>query len=136
MHAAHIHGNEIKDIIDPKILGLEISEVAFNSENDFKFEIIKNFKIKNFDIKSNINLNNLNLENSLKLNDFFPEIKKNILLDDHKIKLEYQKDKLSIAGTGNILFQKKTDKIDYKINKKKKKLNLIRLYSSQKIHLI
>ena len=81
-----------------------------------------NFKIKNFDIKSNINLNNLNLENSLKLNDFFPEIKKNILLDDHKIKLEYQKDKLSIAGTGNILFQKKTDKIDYKINKKKKKI--------------
>ena len=43
--------------------GLNIQEITFNSQNNFKFEVAKGFKIKNFYINSEINLDNLRLIN-------------------------------------------------------------------------
>ena len=114
--------SDINNFIKDDFLKSNIKDISFNSKNNFKFKINKKFKIKNLDIKSNINLENLKLKNSLKLKDFFPEIKKDIIFKDHKIKLEYKKNNLSINGEGEVLLQSKVDKINYEIYKIKDEL--------------
>ncbi len=83
--------NEINNFFDKDFLKLDIQEILFNSKNNFKFKINKNFKIKNLDIKSDIALDNLKLKNSYKLENFFPQIEKNFIFTNQKLKLEYKK---------------------------------------------
>ena len=109
--------NDIKNFINDQFLKPSIEDILFSSKNNFKFKIDNKFKIKNLDIKSVIDLDNLKLKNSLKLKDFFPEIRKNIIFKDHKIKFVYKKDNLSIDGEGKVFLQNKVDKINYKIYK-------------------
>ena len=111
--------NEINNLINDKILGLDIEDILFNSKNNFEFKINKKLKVKNLNIKSDINIQELNLKNSLELKDIFPKIKKNIIFKNHKIKLEYKKNNLDINGEGNIFLQNKADNIEYKVNKRK-----------------
>ena len=114
--------SDINNFINDEFLKSSIKNISFSSKNNFKFKINRKFKIKNLDIKSNLNLNILKLKNSFKLKDFFPEIKKDIIFKDHKIKLEYKKDNLSIDGEGEVLLQNKKDKINYEIYKIKNEL--------------
>ena len=93
---------EIKDIIKDELLGLDIQEVIFSSQNNFKFKIDKKFKFKNLNIQSDIELNNLNIKNSFNLKKIFPKIKKEIYFKNQKIKLNYKNKKLSIIGNGDI----------------------------------
>ena len=111
--------NEIKDLINDKFPEFEIKEISFNSKNDFKFKINKNLKVKDLSIKSDINIDNLKLKNSFKLKGVFPKIKKNFIFKNHKIKLEYKKDNLSINGEGKVFLQNKIDIIEYEVYKKK-----------------
>jgi hypothetical protein len=111
--------NEINNLINDEILGLDIEDILFNSKNNFEFKINKKLKVKNLNIKSDINIQELNLKNSLELKDIFPEIKKSIIFKNHKIKLEYKKNNLDINGEGNIFLQNKADNIEYKFNKRK-----------------
>ena len=111
--------NEINNLINDEILGLDIEDILFNSKNNFEFKINKKLKVKNLNIKSDINIQELNLKNSLELKDIFPKIKKNIIFKNHKIKLEYKKNNLDINGKGNIFLQNKADNIEYKVNKRK-----------------
>ena len=114
--------SDINNFINDEFLKSSIKDISFSSKNNFKFKINRKFKIKNLDIKSNLNLNILKLKNSFKLKDFFPEIKKDIIFKDHKIKLEYKKNNLSIDGEGEVLLQNKKDKINYEIYKIKNEL--------------
>ena len=111
--------NEINKLINNEFIELDIKEILFSSKNNFKFKINKNLKVENLDIKSDINLDNLELKNSLKLKDFFPKIKKDFIFKNQKIKLEYQKDNLTINGGGEVFLQNEIDEIKYKIHKKK-----------------
>ncbi len=111
--------NEINNFFEKDFLKLDIQEILFNSQNNFKFKINKNFKIKNLNIKSDIALDNLKFKNSYKLKNFFPKIKKNFILTNQKLKFEYKKDNVSIVGSGEALLQNKIDEIDYEIYKKK-----------------
>ena len=113
---------DIKNFVKDDFFGLDIQEITFNSQNNFKFEVAKGFKIKNFYINSEINLDNLRLINSFKLKKFFPKIKDEISFKGQKIKLEYKKDNLSISGNGEVFLQEEIDKIKYKILKKKNEL--------------
>ena len=108
--------NEIKDLINNDLLGLDIHEIIFSSKNNFKFIINKKFKVKNLDIESNIDLGNLKLKNSLELKNIFPKIKKDIIFKNQKIKLKYKKNNLNIDGEGEVLIQNKIDKIKYEIS--------------------
>ena len=114
--------NEIKNLISDKLLELDIKEISFNSKNNFKFKINKNLKIKNLDIKSDINIDILKLKNSLKLENFFPKIKKDLIFKNQKIKLEYKKDYLSINGGGEVFLQNEIDIIEYEIYKIKNEI--------------
>ena len=112
----------IKNFTEIEVLGLDFKEIIFNSENNFKFRLNKNFKISDLDINSEINLNNLKLRNNFKLKKIFPNIKKEIFLQNHLIKINYSKDKLNITGSGQLLIQDDYDKIEYNILKDKNEI--------------
>ena len=96
---------------------LKIKNINLDSKNKFSFVIDKNFKLKdlNFDMKTKIN--ELIIMNNFKLKKFFPEIKEEIILNNHFLNINYNKEKFNIKGNGNILLQNSSDKIDYLIVK-------------------
>ena len=111
--------NDISNLSNEESLRLNIEKILFSSKNTFQFEINKNLKVKNLDIKSDIELDNLKINNPVKLKNIFPKIKKNIIFQNQKIILKYEKDSLSIDGKGEVFLQNEIDKIEYKIYKKK-----------------
>ena len=113
----------INNFINVYLSKLDLSNLNFNSKNKFSFNVSKKFKIDNFNLSSEIKLNNLKMANNSKLNFFFPNVKKKISLNDHIININYNKKKLIIKGSGNILFQEKEDEVTYSIIKKNKALN-------------
>jgi len=115
----NLKNNEIKNLITDELLKFDIDEILFSSKNDFKFKINKNLKVKNLEIVSDIDIENIKLKNSLKLKDFFPKIKKDLIFKNQKIKLEYKKDNLSINGAGEVFLQNETDKVEYEVIKRK-----------------
>ena len=111
--------NEIKNIIKDELLGLDIHQIMFSSQNNFKFKIDEKLRFKNFNIKSEIKLDNLKIKNSFNLKEIFPKIKKEISFKNQEIILKYENEKLSIVGNGDILLQNETDKIKYEFLNKK-----------------
>ena len=114
--------NEINDFISDDLIDLDIQKILLSSKNNFKFEINKDFKIKNLDIKSDIDLDNFEFKNPFKLKNIFPKVKKNFVFKNQKLKLEYKKDNLNIVGEGDALLQNEIDKIEYEIYKKKNEI--------------
>ena len=114
--------NDIKKLINYNFIKSEIENVSFSSKNNFKFKLNKKFKIKDLNIQSDIDVDNLKLKNFLNLKDIFPKIKKNIIFENHKIKLVFDNNNLDIDGKGGILLQNEIDKIEYQINKRKNKI--------------
>ena len=100
-----------------------------DSKNKFSFRIDKKFKINDFKLSSQVKIINLILKNDLELGNFLPDIKKEMEINNHLMKINYEKDNLSISGKGDIFLQKKKDLISYDILKKKNdldfKVNLI-----------
>ncbi len=107
----------------------EIKEIDFLSENNFDFIINNRFKIKDLNINSKFDLVNLKIENNLDLKKLFPEIENLISLKNHKLQINYKKDNLNISGSGNIFFQKKADKIKYKIFKVNNNLDFYTIFN-------
>ena len=124
--------NDKKDI-DTKILNnlLEnrfkdstIKKISFSSENDFSFALNKKFKISDFNLESIIDLNNFVYKNnSLDIQRYLPNFKDTIKLEDHKISINYKKDKLEIKGKGSISIDNKIDHLGYELNKKNNNYN-------------
>ena len=119
-----LNKNEIRNLLKKKLLGLDIQAITFNSQNNFNFKVNKDFKFKNFNTISEIELKNLRSKNSLNLKNIFPKIKNEISFNNHKIKIKYEKNILSITGEGEIFLQNEVDKIKYKISKKKNEFML------------
>ncbi len=114
-----INKKEINDLIISKNFDLEINEINFNSQNNFNLQIDENLKINNLNFNSDIVLNNLEIQNSFKIKKFFPNIKKEFILQNHKIKLNYNKNDFNISGSGKMMLQDEHDNIEYKFTKKK-----------------
>ena len=127
-----IDNEDIKNFIDEGKLGIDVQEIDFKSENNFKFKIDNDFNVKDLNINSEINLNNLNLKNTFKLKKIFPKIKKNILITNHKIKINYDKDNFNIVGSGKVLLQDKYDNIEYKILKDKDQIKYFTILTISK----
>tara|TARA_B100000579_G_scaffold303954_1_gene253789 strand:- start:827 stop:3013 length:2187 start_codon:yes stop_codon:yes gene_type:complete len=120
-----VENNDVK--LEDKILNnfvknnfpkLNFINFNLNSKNRFSFRVNKKFKINDFRLFSEIKIIKLKLENNLKLKNFFPNILKEVDLNDHLINLKYDKNKLSINGEGNIFLQDKEDQISYNLVKK------------------
>ncbi|MBD1137453.1 hypothetical protein IDH33_01265 [Pelagibacterales bacterium SAG-MED43] len=115
--------NDIKKLFRNHFLRTDIEEILFSSKNDFKFTLNKKLQVSDLNITSDIDLDNLKFKNPLELKKIFPKIKKNFILKNQTLKVEYKKDDLSIVGSGEALFQNEIDKIDYEIFKKKNEVS-------------
>jgi hypothetical protein len=107
--------NEIKKFLDNELINKNLNNLSFNSESNFKFNIDNNLKIKNLDIQTSVNVNKLDIDNFLGDNSILPNIKKNLVFENQKIKFNYNKSKIEITGSGNIFFQNNLDFINYQI---------------------
>jgi hypothetical protein len=107
--------NEIKIFLDNEIINKNLNNLSFNSESNFKFNIDNNLKIKNLDIQASVNVNKLDIDNFLGDNYILPNIKKNLVFENQQIKINYNKSKIEITGSGNIFIQNNLDVINYQI---------------------
>jgi hypothetical protein len=107
--------NDIKKFLDNKLINKNLNNLSFNSESNFKFNIDNKFKIKNLDIQASVNVNKLDIDNFLGDNSILPDIKKNLVFENQQIKINYNKSKIEIAGSGNIFIQNNLDVINYQI---------------------
>ena len=109
----------IVDFVKDYFPKLNFIDLNLNSKNNFSFRVDKKFKIDQLQFSSEIDLKKIKLKNNLKLEKFFPNIKKEIDLNDHLINLNYKNNELSINGKGKIHLQEKEDQIKYRFLKQK-----------------
>jgi hypothetical protein len=107
--------NDIKKFLDNKLINKNLNNLSFNSESNFKFNIDNKLKIKNLDIQASVNVNKLDIDNFIGDNSILPNIKKNLVFEDQQIKINYNKSKIEITGSGNIFIQNNLDVINYQI---------------------
>ena len=108
----------LRDLLVNYFSKLKIFDVNMNSKNSFSFEIDKKFKVKNYQVSSVLDLKELKFKNEYQLDNFFPNLKEEIIFNNHQINLNLKKNNLLIKGKGDILLQDKLEKIDYNIKKK------------------
>ena len=107
--------NEIKTFLNNELINKNLNNLSFNSESNFKFNIDNKLKIKNLDIQASVNVNKLDIDNFLGNNSILPNIKKNLVFENQQIKINYNKSKIEITGSGNIFIQNNLDNINYQI---------------------
>ena len=100
-------------IVKLNLKNLNFDNTTFSSDNSFSFEVNKNFKLKNIFLKSDIDLDHLKYNRESYISDFFPKINEEIVLKNHKLKLQYSKNLLSIIGEGEIKLEENFNKIHY-----------------------
>ena len=100
-------------IIKLNLKNLNLDNTTFSSDNSFSFEVNKNLKLKNMFLKSNIDLDQLKYNRESYISDFFSNINEEIVLKNHKLKLQYSNNLLSIIGEGEIKLEENFNKIDY-----------------------
>ena len=100
-------------IVKLNLKNLNFDNTTFSSDNSFSFEVNKNFKLKNMFLKSNIDLDQLKYNRESYISEFFPNINEDIILKNHKLKVQYSKNLLSIIGEGEIKLEENFNKIDY-----------------------
>ncbi len=100
-------------IVKFNLKNFNFDNTIFSSTNNFSFEINKNFKLKNMVLKSDIDFDQLKYNRENYISDYFSKINKEIVLKNHKLKLEYSKNLLSIIGEGEIKLEENFNKIDY-----------------------
>jgi len=101
---------------------IDIKKIKFSSINNFSFDINKKIKLNNLIIKSKINLNQLTInDNYTKLKNYLPNLNEAINFVNHKIIINYDKNKLDIIGNGKIVTENEPDSINYKITKENDK---------------
>ncbi|MBD1171384.1 hypothetical protein IDH07_01735 [Pelagibacterales bacterium SAG-MED04] len=111
-------------IIKLNLKNLNFDNTTFSSDNSFSFEVNKNFKLKNMFLKSNIDLDQLKYNRESYISDFFSNINEEIVLKNHKLKLQYSNNLLSIIGEGEIKLEENFNKIDYIYKKNDQSFNI------------
>ncbi len=104
---------------------IEINEVKFKTDNKFSLKIDEKFKLKNIIINSDININHLKYKKIDIFQNYLSDVNDLILLNNHKLNLNYKDKNLSIKGEGEIkLIDGEVDQINYFISKKDKDLSI------------
>ena len=108
----------LKSIFTNLFKDTDIRKIEFSSVNNFSFNINKSLKLDKLKVESIIDLKQLIVKhNDLDLKAYFPSFIEEVKLEDHKIVINYTKNKFDISGNGNILLEDKLDKLSYKIIK-------------------
>jgi hypothetical protein len=91
-----------------------------------KYEIIKYELINegsDLDLVSNIELSELNIKNQNLIREYLPKTKDILNLKNHKIKINYKDNILSLKGSGKIKLEKEFNQIGYFFSTKNKRYN-------------
>jgi len=113
------HIRLLREISQNYLKNLNIENIQLNSKNNFSFNINKKLKISNFILKSEIDLKNLEYKNKkLNIEKYFPTFKELIEFKDHRILINYNLNELIINGEGDLLIEKKLEKLEYNVSKK------------------
>ena len=111
---------KLNSLLGDNLNDFNIENINFSSKNNFSFNINKKLKINNVNLKSEIDLNNLKYKIEFTgLKKYFPSFEEFINLKEHKVFINYQKDKLKIEGIGKVSIGEKIDKLVYEWNKNK-----------------
>ena len=110
--------NQISILTANFLKNQKIEKLIFNSENDISFNLSKKLRISDLDIRSKVNLDRLVIKNNFKnLKTYLPDLEELINFENHKIIIDYNKNKLGIKGDGKILVKDKHDLINYELIK-------------------
>ncbi len=122
--SSNVNSN-ILQLLNLNFKNIIIDDVKFKTDNKFSFEINKKFKVKNIILNSDINISNLKYKRLDIIQNYFQDIDKLILLNNHKLNINYKDNNLSVKGEGEIqLNNNEVDQIKYLINKKDKDFNI------------
>ena len=114
---------ELKLILSDLFNNIDIKKIEFSSINNFSFEINKRLKLNNFKAETIINLDELIFnEKNFNLKSYLPNFLNDVKLKNHKITLNYDKNKFHLRGNGNIILGNKSDSLSYQIIKNKENL--------------
>ena len=123
--------NDLIDLRDHKIkasyvnkkLSLEgKGQVKFQNKYEFiEYELIN--EGSDLDLVSNIELSELNIKNQNLIREYLPKTKDILNLKNHKIKLNYKDNTLSLKGSGKIKFDKEFNNVGFFFSTKNKRYN-------------
>ena len=120
-----------KSVFGNLFQNIDIKKIRYSSINDFSFNINNNIKFKDLKVNTVLNLKELIVNGGhLKLKSYFPNFIDEVRLENHKIIIDYSKNKLHINGNGNILIEDRLDNLTYHVAK-----NDINLIFDSKINL-
>ena len=132
--------NEVIHIKDHKIK-IKYKKNYFTAEGFGKIKLEKVFdkiryniriKEKDFNLTSNIELSELKLKNQEFLKHFFPKLNEIAHLKNQKVEINYNKDNLSVRGSGKIKIENEFDSIDFYISKINNEFNFESLIDFEK----
>ncbi|MDB3943086.1 AsmA-like C-terminal region-containing protein, partial [Candidatus Pelagibacter sp.] len=125
---------EINDLIDLKDHKIKASyankklslegkgQVKFQNKYELiEYELIN--KGSDLDLVSNIELSELDIKNQNLIREYLPKTKDILSLKNHKIKLNYKDNILSLKGSGKIKLDKEFNKVGYFFSTKNKRYN-------------
>ena len=119
--AKKLDSKSLKPILGILLNDIDIRKLEFSSTNNFSFNINKKFKLNDLKVESIIDLAEVTFfEKRLNLKHYLPNFKEEIKFENHKIKIDYNKDKLNIFGNGNIFLTDRSEQLSYDIKKNNK----------------
>ena len=108
----------VKETFPNFLKNIDIKNIELKSNNNFSFNINKKLKISNLSLKSEIDLKKIKYKKkNLNIKNYFSNFKELIELTNHKIFIDYKKDKLSLKGKGDLLIEDKIEQIEYNVEK-------------------
>ena len=103
---------------------IDFSEVNFASKNKFSFEIDRKFNFKKFVLNTDISFDQLKYNTPNLIRNYIADINEKVVFKDHRLKINYKKNNLSIVGKGKIKLNKNYNEFEYLIDKDKNNLYL------------
>ncbi len=98
---------------------LDLQNVTFSSKNKIFLEIDSKYNFKNVILNSEISFDKLKYKKSEIIKSYFTDINDLILLNDHKLTLNYENNEFHINGKGKIFLEDAENDIQYSIVKSK-----------------
>ena len=110
--------NQLDILFDGLMKKLDIEKINLSSVNKFSFNINKKLRLNDINIDSKINLKKLVIKkNLLGVKSYLPNYEETAVFENHKVVINFTKNKFNIKGNGKVVIASRTDSINYNITK-------------------
>jgi hypothetical protein len=111
---------QLNFLFNQSLKNLNAEKIDFDTVNTFTFNINKKLKLNKLNVESEINLKSLIIkDDSIQIKSYLPSYNEKIIFRNHKININFNKDRLNIIGKGKISVSDEFDSINYQILNKK-----------------